>query len=222
MKRGAVVIAGVVLAGCASGPPPPDWQLEAHGSMQRALQAQLRGDERVATQEFDRARREIASTGRIELMARAELMRCAAQVAALQFEVCAGFERYRADAAAAELAYADHLQGTLPRERAAQLPPPQQALAAPPAGAAGPADLARLQAVADPLSRLVGAALWLRSGHSSPEVMALAAETASAQGWRRPLLAWLRARQRAAELAGDAATAAGIGRRIELVLQPVP
>ena len=47
---------------------------------------------------------------------------------------------------------------------------------------------------------------------------ALAVDTASAQGWRRPLLAWLRLQQLRAERAGDATEALRLGRRIELVL----
>ena len=205
----------LLLAACAGTPPPPDWQMNAQGALQRALDAYLSGNDRIATNEFTRAREEVSRTGRIELMARTELLRCAADVASLQFGVCGGFERHRADAAAPELAYAAYLQGRLPPDQAALLPASQQPLAAPPRGDA--ADLAALQAVADPLSRLLGAALWLQAHRASPAVLALAVDTASAQGWRRPLLAWLQVQQRRAADAGDSAEAARIGRRIELV-----
>ncbi len=221
MKRCTfAVAASALLTGllaCSSTPPPHDWQMNAQGSLQRAVQAQLSGNERVAALEFDRARGEIARTGRPELMARAELMRCAAAVAALQFEPCAAYERLRADAAPAEQAYAAYLAGTLSAAQRPLLPAAQQPLAGP-AGAAD-ADLAALQATADPMSRLVAAALWLRSGRAVPGVLALASDTASAQGWRRPLLAWLQLQQAQAEKAGNAADAARLARRIELVLQ---
>ena len=217
MTRALSILALLALAGCASGPPPAEWQMNAQSSLQRAVDAQLSGNDRVATAEFDRARGEIARTGRPELMARAELMRCAAAVAALQFEPCTAFERLRADAAPAEQAYADHLAGTLAASQRPLLPLAQQALSGPPSSPQ--ADVAALRATADPLSRLVGAALWLRAGRATPEVLAVAAETASAQGWRRPLLAWLRLQQQQAQQAGRADEAARLGRRIELVLQ---
>jgi len=166
----------MLLTACA-GTPPPDWQMNAQGAMQLTLDAYLAGNDRVATNEFTRAREEVSRTGRPELMARAELLRCAADVASLQFGVCGGFERYRADAAAPELAYAAYLQGRLAAGQAAQLPAAQQPLAAPSRGDA--ADLATLQAVADPLSRLLGAALWLQVGRASPAVLALAAGAAA-------------------------------------------
>ncbi|MFO1327225.1 MAG: hypothetical protein U1F56_07690 [Rubrivivax sp.] len=212
MKRWTAIVA--LLAGCA-GTPPPAWQLDARGGLERAVQAQLEGNDRVAALEFERARAAIARTGRGDLLARAELARCAAARAALQFEPCDGFERLRADATPFEQAYGDHLAG-----RAAdvsRLPPAQQPLAGPTRGEAG--DLAALQATEDPLSRLVGAALWLRGARATPAVVALAVDTASAQGWRRPLLAWLGVQRQLAEKAGDTALAARAARRIELVLQ---
>ena len=142
-----------VLAGCAGSKPPPDWQMNAHGALQRSVQAYLVGNDRVAGAELDRARAEISTTGRIDLMARAELLRCAAQAAALAFDDCPGFERLRADAAPADQAYADLLRGRLQAGQAALLPAPQQALAQVRPGSDGEA--AALQAVADPLSRLL-------------------------------------------------------------------
>lgn len=217
MTRPAALIGvlAALLAACA-GTPVPDWQLEARASLESATAAHLVGNARVAEAEFARARAAVARTARVDLAARVELARCAAQVASLQFEPCAGFEPLRADAPPAERAYADHLQGqALDAAGRALLPPAQQAAAAPSAGAER--DLATLEGIEDPLSRLVAAGLWLRTGRASPAVMALAAETASSQGWRRPLLAWLGLLRQRAETAGDAVEAARIGRRIQLV-----
>jgi hypothetical protein len=205
------------LAGCAGGPPPPDWQLNARSALDQSTAAYLRGDSRVAQQDFERARAEIARTGRADLLARAELMRCAAHVASLEFGPCDGFERLRADAPAAEQAYADYLAGGLPPARADLLTPAQRAVAA----AAGDAAAAQaLQQIDDPVSRLVAAGVLLQAGRTPPAAIALAVDTASAQGWRRPLLAWLGVQLQRAEQAGDDETAARLRRRIGWIQEP--
>jgi len=56
----------------------------------------------------------------------------------------------------------------------------------------------------------------LQRGQADARVVARAVETASAQGWRRPLLAWLGVQQRLAQHAGDADGAARIARRAAL------
>jgi hypothetical protein len=120
----------------------------------------------------------------------------------------------RADAPAAERAYADYLAGRIGPQDAALLPPHHRPLAR--SDAAPAADVASLQEMADPLTRLVGAGVLLQRGRASPAVMSLAIDTASAQGWRRPLLAWLQIELARVERAGDSAEAARIRRRIAL------
>lgn len=212
----ACALAACMFAGCSSSPPVPDWRMNAHGALERGVAAYLSGDSRVADLEFGKARAETARTGRADVVARAELVRCAAQLASLVLEPCTAFEPLRADAPAAEQAYADYLRGPVDAARVPLLPPQQQALAA--AGATAGSDLAALQATADPVSRLVGAAVSLRSGRADAAVARLAIDTASDQGWRRPLLAWLGVARQQAEKAGDAAQAALLARRIQLVL----
>jgi hypothetical protein len=165
--------------------------------------------------EFGRARSEVSSTGRADLMARAELLRCASRVASLVLEPCTGFEALRQDAAPAERAYADYLAGELKPSDAAVLPEAQRA------AAAGSADAATLKSM-EPLSQLVAAGVMFRTGRASPAVLQQAVDTASAQGWRRPLLAWLGVQLRLAEKSGDVETAARLQRRITLTQNAAP
>ena len=94
------------LMGCASGPVPPEWQSSALGSVKGFTATYLEGNTKVAEFEFGRARADIAATGRLDLIARAELVRCAVRVASLEFDNCAGVQTLDADTAAPELAYA--------------------------------------------------------------------------------------------------------------------
>lgn len=184
MKSWPVLVV-LVLAGC--GRQPADWQLNAVQSMGIYERLYLTGAAR-ADQEFAVARREIASTGRPDLVARAELLRCALRVASLDFDDCPGFAALRAEAAPEDLDYAEYLAGR--RERTPG---------------------------ADPLSTLVSAGAQLRRGTIRPEAIQEAVDIASAQGWRRPLLAWLGVQEKRARDGGDADAAARIRRRIDLI-----
>lgn len=205
MRR--VLILALLAAGCAGGPPVPTWQLDARAAADDAVQAWLAGDARVEAQATTRMREAIARTGRPATLARAELLRCAARVATLVFEPCAAFEALRVDADAPERAYADYLAGR-PVADADALPAAQRATLR--GGAAA------LAGIDDPLSRLVAAGVLLQGGRADPATLQLAADTASAQGWRRAVLAWLGALKTRADAAGDRAEAERLQRRIDL------
>lgn len=213
--RAAVVAAAISLVACSSSPPVPDWKMNAQGSAQKALDAYLSGNARVDKLEWEYARAEVARTGRPDLLARLELMRCAAQVGSLVLGPCERFQPLRADAAAPERAYADYLEGRVQPQNISLLPEAQRKVAA-------TGDASSLLTLADPLSRLVAAGVLFQSGRASPEVMAIAVNTASARGWRRPLLAWLTLQAQRIEAAGDQEAAAALRRRIAIVQQGAP
>jgi hypothetical protein len=205
----------VVLAACSSAPPAPEWQSNAKAALDRAVAADLGGDTRVANAEFDLARRELARTGRADLVAMAELTRCAVRVASLDVGPCEGFEKLRPDATPAERAYADYLLNRVQAGDVALLPEQHRPFAV--GGLGGDAATSALGAVDDPLARLVATGVLFQDGRASPSTIALAVDTASAQGWRRPLLAWLGVQLALAEKAGDSAGAERLRRRIALV-----
>ena len=186
--RVGVICAAALLAACAGGTPPPDWQLSARGALAQYQRYYLAGETQLADKEFVSAKSEIARTGRLDLLARAELLRCAVRIASLEFDDCAGFEALRGDAGAEETAYAEYLAG-----RAARSP------------------------TEEPLSRLVASGLRLRNGTATPQDIGAAIDVASSQGWRRPLLAWLAVQAKRAEASGDQAAVAQIRRRIEFI-----
>src|SRR4051812_10322938 len=117
--QAAVALAALAVA-CSDNPPVADWQQNSFDSLQVFRKLYLGGDTKGAEVEFARGRTELTATGRADLVARAELVRCAAQVASLVFEPCAGFEALRADAGAEERTYADYLEGRLPHAASAE------------------------------------------------------------------------------------------------------
>jgi hypothetical protein len=186
--RNSAALAFTLLSACGGAPPAPEWQANAAGALQSFQHRYLTGDSKGAEDEFARARFELTATGKADLVARAELVRCAAQVASLVFEPCKGFEALRDGAGREELAYADYLEGKVSRP-----------------------------ASNEPLARLVSYGVQLRTGGIDPQGIAAAVDIASTQGWRRPLLAWLGVQLKRAQDAGDSETAARLKRRIELV-----
>jgi hypothetical protein len=181
-------LALILLVAACGGAPPLEWQAGAAEALQSFQRHYFAGSTELAEAEFKRARAELARTGRADLVARAELVRCAVRAAALEFDDCPGFEALRYGAGRDELAYADYLAGR-----------------------------GRHTAGDDPLGRLVASSVSLRSGSINPQGIAAAVDIASEQGWRRPLLAWLGVQEKRAADAGDSETAARVRRRRELI-----
>ena len=222
------LLSALLFTACASKPPTPDWQGNAFAALKGFTSAYLSGNTRLADVEFARVRLEISSTGRADLLARAELARCAVRVASLEFDNCAGYEPLAQDARAPEQAYAAFLSGRWSGLDAALLPAQHRAIVVKaatgpdrPLNAAPTASM--LSAMEDPLARLVAAGALLQNARLTASDIEVATETASSQGWRRPLLAWLGVQLKRAQDASEQAAAARLQRRIDLVLQlPTP
>lgn len=220
MKIHAPLIATVILlAGCGNNPPVPDWQMNAQSAVERFTDAYLTGNTRVEQADYVRARAALASTGKVEQVLRAELIRCATRVASLVFEDCAGFDQLAQDASPADRAYAAYLAGRATAADAPLLPAQHRAAAGATTDAAA---AAAVQAISDPLSKLVASGVLLRAGKASPQTLGDAVDAASSQGWRRPLLAWLGVQAMRAQQAGDVAEAQRLQRRIDLVTDKKP
>ncbi|MES2018134.1 MAG: hypothetical protein V4484_16725 [Pseudomonadota bacterium] len=206
-KIAIAVCVALTLAACGSKPPQPSWKTNAGSSLGAYSDAWLKGDSAIAESEFARARLEMASTGRPDLVAHAELYRCATRTASLDFDDCPGFAAVAQDATAAEHAYAAYLDGRWQGIDAASLPEQQRAIVQ---------GKAALATIADPLSRLVAAGVLMKAQRIAPADIDVATQTASDQGWRRPLLVWLGVSLKRAQASGDATEAARIQRRIDL------
>lgn len=206
----------LMLVACASGPVAPAWEGNAKSALDNTVQNYLTGNTKAEEQDYARAYKELAATGRADLLARAELTRCAARVASLAFDDCPAFKPLAADAGAEHRAYADYLAGRWQGLNGALLPKHHAAVLA------NPANPAVLMQIQEPLARLVAAGAMLQQGSLRPEALAevatLAVQTASDQAWRRPLLAWLGLQLKQAETAGDTPKAANLRRRIALIL----
>jgi len=211
MPAAALLIA---CAGCAVAPAPA-WQADTRDALDAFTAAYLAGNSRTADRYFRDARSSIGGTGRPDLVARVDLYRCAIGTAALDYEACTAADANQGDLAESDRAYAGFLAGKPAPADVGKLPDQYQSVA----GAKD--DGARLKALRDidePVSRLVAAGALFRAQQLSPDGLAVAVDTASDQGWRRPLAAYLNVQLKLAEQGGDAAAVAALRKRIDLVL----
>lgn len=216
-----LITASILLTACASTPPPPDWKASAFSALNEFSSAHLNGNTRLADLEFSRAQAEISRTGRLDLMARAELTRCAVHVASLDWAPCTAFDAYIKEATVQEKTYATFLTGHWEGLNAELLPVHYHNLVLQAQGAPALAKTPTLllQNINDPLARLIAASVLLKRQQLVPSEWPKATETASAQGWRRPLLAWLGVALRSAQTAGMSQEAETLQRRIDVVQQ---
>lgn len=224
---GAAGVAVASLLGCSAG-QLPDWQLRSSAAANRAVVAFLNAELKAFDQAFSESIFQAQRSARPEEVARLYLLRCALQVASLNFGVCPDSDSYEqrvvdglSQSTSGSLqAYRLYVRGaSMTSEQIAGLPRAQQPVAMALTSMHSGLDRVLAQ-VQDPLSRLVAAGVIVRAGRGSPALIAQAVETASAQGWRAPLSAWLAAQVKVARDAGDDRLAQESQRRLELLNRP--
>ncbi len=209
-------LAGVVLlTACGSGgPPPPDWKTDSADLIARYQKHALLGENTLAERYFQQAVDATGGAGRMAETARLWLVRCATRRAMLIDDACTDYAELAAVAPdAADQAYYRFLTLQWEGLDAALLPAQHRDLVR----AAADTRHAVPARVGDPLARLLEASLLVMRQEANAATLDLATETASAQGWRQPLLTYLKLQHEQAVAQGNAAAQARLARRIELV-----
>ena len=206
----------LALTACSSGPPTPDWKTDAADLIERYQKHALLGENTLAERYFKQAVGAAGGAGRVAETARLWLVRCATRRAMLIDDTCAEYAELASIAPnAADHAYYQFLALRWDALDVALLPSQHHDLVR------APADKRHgmLSRIADPLARLLDASLLVMRQEADAATLALAAETASEQGWRQPLLTYLELQLQQATAEGNAAESARLGRRIQLIEQ---
>ena len=204
-----------MLTACSSSPPVPAWQKLSTLAVDQATSAALQGQDKLAEHQWAAALAQTRRTALPEPMSRVELIRCAVVQASTLKSQCPGFEALQAHAPEADQAYARYLSAKHTSADVALLPQAHRAVGAALVSSADAAALAQtLRSMPDDLSRLVAASVVVQQSASLP-VVAVAVDTASAQGWQRPLLAWLTLQMRLAQESGQPELAAQAQQRLQ-------
>lgn len=211
----AFAAALILLSACGSGgPPPPDWKTDAADLIERYKKHALLGENVLAERYFQQAVAATGGAGRVAETARLWLVRCATRRAMLIDDACTEYATLaRTDADTADAAYQRFLTLDWDRLDPDSLPAQHRDFVR----ATPETRPATLEKITDPLSRLLDASLLVMRKEATPGSLAVATETASAQGWRQPLLTYLKLSAEQARARGDSAESARLAQRIELV-----
>jgi predicted small lipoprotein YifL len=215
VKTLVALLALILLAACGSGgPPPPDWKTDSADLIERYKKHALLGDNTLAERYFQQAISATGGAGRVADTARLWLVRCATRRAMLIDDRCAEYaELARIEPIPTDYAYYQFLILDWDAMDVSQLPSQHRDLVR----ASAERRQETLKRIDDPLARLLDASLLVMRRESDPSTLALATETASSQGWRRPLLTYLKLQEAQAIAQGDAAVQARLVQRIRLV-----
>lgn len=215
MRYVLLVSLSLLLAACGGGPKTPDWKLDSISLIERYKKAELKGQNKLAESYFEQALAAAGSAARLEEAARLHLTRCATRQASLAFEPCSGFLEFaRLGATAEDEAYHRFISAQWDGMDAGKLPAQYRDFAA----NRDPAkNLGILQKISDPLSRLVAISVAVMRKQADDATLKLAAETASEQGWRKPLLVYLKLQETQVGLKGDQAELEKLRARIKLL-----
>ena len=205
----------IMLSACGSGgPPPPDWKADSADLIDRYKKYALLGDNILAERYFQQAVTATGGAGRVADTARLWLVRCATRRAMLIDDACteyAGLARIEPDAA--DQAYYQFITLRWNAIDIARLPAQHRALVNAPAGKRNEV----LNQISDPLARLLDASLLVMRQEADATTLTLATETASSEGWRQPLLTYLKLQEKQAVNQGNAAELDRLAQRIQLV-----
>ncbi len=214
----ALLVLFLCLAGCSSKPAPA-WIAAGHQQLETFKKDYLTGRPPLVTElHFKMATEEIKKSGNLDLLGKAWLTRMALQAAALQ-QIEEG-EYGKIEAASAVPANRNFylfLTGKSGQVDDALLPAQYRPfLKAFQKG--NSADIIwNIKEIEDPLSRLIAAGIAVRNVPENESLLLVAAETASQNGWKRALIAWLERLRLFHERSGEVAKAATVRQRIDLI-----
>lgn len=203
----------LILAGCANNAPSKDWSNNTYANQQLAMKYLLSGDQKKSQAVIAQLRKDLASTAKVDLAAKIELSLCATEQAYLVMPPCENFEKLKIDANPQDLAYAQFLTGQWQNLPTQLLPEQYQTLVQ------HSQPESQLAQMTSPLSRLIAGSVLLQRNQLSPNGLELMVVTASNEGWRRPLLAWLSVQLNVFERQQQTEQALQIKRRIQMLEQ---
>jgi hypothetical protein len=208
----------LVIAGCSSKPAPA-WIAAGHQQLETFKRDFLTGQPpQVTDLHFRMATEEIKKSGDLDLLGKAWLTRMALHAAVLEESEKAEYGKIAAASPSpANSNFYLFLTGEPSMVDAALLPAQYRPFLKALQSRDAAETVKRITEIDDPLSRLIAAGLAMRSGTANEALLKAASETASQNGWKRALVAWLECLSRFYERTGEVAKAATVRQRLKLM-----
>lgn len=212
-------ILALLLSACGGKPPAPDWKKDSISLIGKYKKAELKGENKLAERYFEQALAAAGSAGKLEETARLHLIHCATRQASLVFEPCTAYQDIaKMSPDTEDETYHRFITGqwdsTANKLDNSKLPVQYRDYYA---SLESAKPYAGLEKIADPLSRLIAISIALQRKQADDAMLNLAANTASEQGWRKPLLVYLKLLENRATLKTDNAQVTSLRARIKLV-----
>lgn len=214
----SIIIFALLICACGFAQPIPTWKDKASVHLNDYKTSFLTGREESTEPHFIKARREIAASNDLGLLTIAYLTKYALHTASLEsFDASEFAKLYKLEPNPSYMAYCHLLKGNFTAVDMQVLPDRYAGVLK----AALARDLKvatrEIAAIDDPLSRLIACGVWARYLPSDETILQIGISTASANGWRRPLWAYLNKLQEHYLETGDQNKAAATKARLDLL-----
>lgn len=219
MKKLFCLLIPILLLASCSAKPAPVWFAAGHKQLETFKQDFLIGREPSITEfHFRKAVEELKKGGDADLLGKAWLTRMALQIAALAEMEAGNYLKIEAgQPIPANRNFYLFLRGDAAAVDVSLLPESYRPFWRAFRNGDSAKTAITIAAIEDPLSRMIAAGLAIRHGLGNGAILQTAVETASRNGWKRALLAWLERLKSFHEVAGDAAKASAIRSRIDMM-----
>lgn len=217
MKKYILLIISLLFLGCTSK-PIPDWLNTSYNQLENYKKSYLSGKEKIAAIQFKDAINEIKKSGDMEILSRAYLIRMALQVTAL--EDMDEEEYLKIDALQPSLpnrSFYAFLKGEINQVGDSLLPLQYSGFCRALRQSTGTESLQEIEKIEDPLSQLIALGIMVRLHQDNENVLKKAIDAASAQGWKKPLLAYLERLQSYYEGKKETNKALAVKQRLKLI-----
>lgn len=218
MKKLLSFILAILISACGSVTIVPDWKDKAYRQLDAYKTSFLTGREESTEPHFVKARRAISDGNDLNLLIIAYLTKYALHAAALEsFDTSEFAKLYRLQPHAADMAYCHFLKGNFTAVDIKVLPSRYAGVLQATDGKDAISGAREIVAIDDPLSRLIACGVWVKYRPFDETILQIAIDTASANGWRRPLWAYLNQLQQYYADRSETAKSLAVKERLELL-----